>query len=220
MQHKAVILLSGGLDSTMVLALAPSQGFEVLHALTFDYGQRARFQEAQAATKIAAFYQVPHQVISLPWLAGLLPEAMDGAVLETEVKLPLHSQSETQSVWVPNRNGVFLAIAAAFAEKEGCSHVLYGANAEEGETFSDNTPAFTAAMSEALKYSTQNQVQIAGPVQTMTKAEMLEAADSLERQGTPVPLDLIWSCYRAGQTMCGQCPSCNLLQKARKQKRA
>ncbi|MBY0450636.1 MAG: 7-cyano-7-deazaguanine synthase [Cyanobacteria bacterium] len=204
----------------MVLALASSQGFEVVTALTFDYGQRAQLQEIRATGQIAAFYQIPHQVISLPWLAGLLPEAMDSAVQEEAIKQTLHSTSETQTVWVPNRNGVFLAIAAAFAEKEGCSHVLYGANAEEGETFSDNTPAFTAAMTEALKYSTQTQVQVAGPVQNMTKQQMLEAAERLEKQGNPVPLDLIWSCYRAGDTMCGQCPSCRLLQSARQQKSA
>lgn len=209
----AVVLLSGGLDSTVALAKTLEQ-MPVALALTVDYGQRALAPELQASTAIARHYNVPHQVIELPWLAKCLPPALDlsqsqnlwGANQNPVTNTPL---AITKSVWVPNRNGVLLNIAAAYAEALKASHIVFGANATEGETFPDNSVAFLDALNQSLSYSTLSQVQVLAPVATLTKAQMVTYAKQ-----NNVPLHLIWSCYDAGPEPCGECPSCRLLEAA------
>jgi 7-cyano-7-deazaguanine synthase len=201
---KAVVLLSGGLDSTLALA-ETLQTHAVPLALTFDYGQRAAEPEKAASAQLAAHFGVPHQVVPLPWLAQLLPNALHPERQAGE------EEQGTRRVWVPNRNGVFLNIAAAFAEKLGAEAVVFGANADEAEGFPDNTEAYRDALTQAFRYSTLNQVRVLTPVGHLSKAQILARGLALG-----VPLHLIWSCYEAGnaQAHCGVCPSCGLLQQA------
>ena len=141
----AVTLLSGGLDSTVGFKRALDHGGIDL-AVTFDYGQRAAESEMGAAAQMCLRYGVEHRVIELPWLA----DGDDSALLKQGPEPPLPSQEDLDDVegaaaewadcvWVANRNGVFLNVAAAFAEKRGASEVVVGFNAEEGATFPDNT---------------------------------------------------------------------------------
>lgn len=203
---KAIVVLSGGLDSAVCLAIAAEEA-EVMKAITFNYGQKAFDNELAASSALAKHYGVPHQVIDLDWLKTCLPQALDAS--DTEQQAWDEPMDRVDHVWVPNRNGVFINIAASFAEALGCDLVVFGANAEEGETFSDNTPEFRQAISDSLMYSTQNHVQVATPVANLNKRQILEAGLELK-----VPLHLIWSCYEAGDSHCGQCPSCQRVKAA------
>jgi 7-cyano-7-deazaguanine synthase len=204
----AVVLLSGGLDSTVALAKTLEQ-MPVVLALMVDYGQRALAPELKASMAIAQHYNVPHKVIALPWLAECLPAALDSSQPQeawNSTQDPVHN---TLRVWVPNRNGVLLNVAAAYAEALGATHVVFGANATEGDTFPDNSVAFLDALNQSLSYSTLSKVQVLAPVATLTKAQMVSYAKQ-----NNVPLHLIWSCYDAGPEPCGECPSCRLLEAA------
>jgi 7-cyano-7-deazaguanine synthase len=197
----SVVLLSGGLDSAVALTVARQQG-SVKLALTVNYGQRAFANELTAAKGLAAWANVPHQVIDLPWLANLLPTGMQAAGASHH-DLPTTGADGLSAVWVPNRNGVLLNIAAAFAEQLGANTVVFGANADEGQAFADNTPAYRQACTAALAYSTQNHVQVWAPLEQMSKRDIWVKGQALN-----VPLHTTWSCYEAAPTPCGVCMSC------------
>jgi 7-cyano-7-deazaguanine synthase len=216
-KKKAVCLLSAGLDSTMTLALtAHADEVDVILALTINYGQRAAAQEISHARAIAKHYDVPHQVVELPWFSDLLPDAF-------KAKSASHWQQadkttdafyEAKPVWVPNRNGVLLNVAAAYAEANEANVVLFGGNAEEAQRFPDNTVEFQQAITQSLSFSTLNKVEVHCPVQTMTKADMIATAKGLAVLNKPVPLEHIWSCYGDASDACGNCPSCVRLKTA------
>lgn len=207
-----VVLLSGGLDSAVCLGQAVAVD-DVRLALTFDYGQRAREKEIEAASQLAAFYRVPHRVIRLEFLE----EITRTALVDTGVAVPEGSLEEleqdrlaaTRQVWVPNRNGLFINIAACFAEAWECDAVVAGFNREEGEAFPDNTPAFVAAATAALAYSTLSRVRVTSYTQDLPKDEIIRRGLKLG-----VPLELVWSCYYGGPQRCGRCESCRRLRRA------
>lgn len=204
----SVLCLSAGLDSTVNLAVACRKG-KVRLALTFDYGQRAAKREAARAKALARHYGVPWEIVRLPWLATIT----DTALVARGRKLPrlkagqLDDRRRTlksaAAVWVPNRNGVFLNVAAAFAESLGTREVVMGFNKEEGATFPDNTPAFGRAASGAFRYSTRNGVRVVSHTARMDKRQIVSLARRLK-----VPLDLVWPCYEGGRRPCGRCESC------------
>lgn len=195
-----VAILSGGLDSTVSLAVADRKMRMVL-ALTFDYGQRAAKREREASAKIAKHYGIPHRVIAIPWLADLTTTAL----VNRRAKLPQHEMSErsAKAVWVPNRNGVFIEIAAAHAESLGASRLITGFNREEAATFPDNSTAYVSAVNRALSYSTANGVQVVSYTGTLDKKGIVNLGRKLG-----APLKLIWPCYEGGRRWCGECESC------------
>jgi 7-cyano-7-deazaguanine synthase len=213
----AVVLLSGGLDSTVALADVVLRK-PVACALTFDYGQRAFKHEFKAAKAIAAHYQISHRVIALPWLAELLPMALTPlSVLKAQGVQEQKAETDAElydvnRVWVPNRNGLFLNIAACFAEALKVNTLIFGANAEEGVDFPDNTPAFREKLSAVFAFSTLTGVQVETPVGALNKIQIIERGLSLA-----VPFHLIWSCYEEDDTQCGECPSCLRVQNAQQQ---
>ena len=201
----AVALLSAGLDSTVAFCEALSSGGVSL-ALTFDYGQRANRQEIARAASIAGGAGVAHRVVELPWLAELsLSSALSakGPDLPDGDEIDLDSTAAPAAVWIPNRNGVFVAIAAAFAESTGADSVVAGLNAEEGRSFPDNTAEFVEAATGLLARSTLSKVRLESPLSGMTKAEIVTRGIELG-----APLDRVWCCYRGGETHCGRCESC------------
>lgn len=210
----AVVLLSGGLDS-FVAAHAARQKQALKVALTFDYGQRAAQTEIRAAAKQAAWLKVRQEVIELPWLCEISP----AAVTRHDSDLPSPStddidslkasQQSAQAVWVPNRNGVFINIAAAFAEVLDCDTIVAGFNAEEAATFSDNSPEYVERCNEALRYSTQNHPTVVSPTLHMSKTEIVERASDHD-----LPLEMLHSCYREGPGHCWACESCLRLKRA------
>lgn len=204
---KAVSLLSGGLDSVVATWLAARE-MEVVLALTCDYGQRAAVPEIWAASQVAAALGVPHQVVPLPWLA----EIAQGALTDQAQALPSPSATElageaarqsAAAVWVPDRNGLLLNIAAVYAEVLEAEAIICGFNAEEGATFPDNTPEFATAAEHCFSYSTRHGCRVVSPTMEMTKVQIVRAG-----QEARAPLDLIWSCYESGPAPCGRCESC------------
>lgn len=205
---KSVVLLSGGLDSTVNFYEQVAQGQAIL-ALTFDYGQRAALREIEASGKMAALAGVPHEIVTLPffktWGTSSLtnaqidvPMTSSGSLDDQEV-----SKKNAKSVWVPNRNGVFLNIAAGYAEGLGADAVVPGFNAEEAATFPDNSKEFLEQTNIALSYSTSTMVKVVCTTVSLNKTEIV-------RRGLELGVDFtkIWPCYLAGEQWCGTCESC------------
>ena len=206
---KAVILLSGGLDSFVSLAAAQNN-YDIKLALTFDYGQRAADDEIKASKKICEIYNIEHKVIKLPFLGNISNSALNNNDENLEFdNLGINSM---KAVWVPNRNGLFLNIAACFCDSIGYDAVIIGANKEEAATFSDNSAEFCMAQENAFKYSTLNGVRVIAPLIDLEKYEIINLAVQLG-----VDLSLLKSCYNAsnsGKVHCGVCESCKRLRAA------
>ena len=204
-----VVLLSGGLDSAVLLGLLASRG-ERLVALFADYGQAALPRELEAARALAEHYSAPLEVVKLPFLASWSRSALHAGEpprpgsLEGEA-----ARRSARSVWVPARNAVLLSVAAALAESGGMKTVAFGANAEEGAAFPDNSAAFAAAAAEFLRLGTMAGVTVEAPLAALDKRGVAELGLRLG-----VPLRLVWSCYRAGRSMCGACESCLRFERA------
>ncbi len=211
---KAVVVLSSGLDSAVNLAWG-SRTFDLVSAVTFDYGQRARKQEIKGAKALSKHYHTPHHVIPLPHLA----EWTGTSLVKTAKALPHHSiktlddkkkaTRSARAVWVPNRNGIFINMAGALAESLGARILIVGFNEEEGVTFPDNSAPFVNAINQSLSYSTLNQVEVRCRTLTMNKKEIVRLGIELK-----LPFHLIWSCYEGNKTMCGTCESCLRLKRA------
>lgn len=206
--NKSIILLSGGLDSLVSLGAAKEE-FNITLALTFDYGQKSAEYEIEASKNICDYYKIRHEVIKLDWLKNIThtslvsdSEIPSGGALKDGVE-------SMKNVWVPNRNGLFLNIAAAFADGENYSHIFIGANREEGQTFSDNTQDFIDAVNKEFEFSTQNQVKVVAPLINLDKNEIVKLA--LDKD---VPLEFTRSCYKNSLKHCGNCESCTRLKNA------
>lgn len=206
MKNKSVILLSGGLDSLVSLGVAKDE-YNIQLALTFDYGQKSLLQEISASKEICRYYNIEHKVIELPFLKEITKTS-----LVSDEDVPVENLGTTESahaVWVPNRNGLFLNIAASYADSYGFTHILFGANKEEGQTFPDNTQEFVARITESFKYSTMVQVKVKAPLINYDKNDIVRLA--LEQS---VPLEMARSCYNNGEKNCGNCESCKRLKSA------
>jgi 7-cyano-7-deazaguanine synthase len=205
-REKAVVLLSGGLDSVVALKLA-MRDRDVIAALTFDYGQRARYKERDLACHICCEWGIPHEGIKLPWLRDWTTTALVNARMELPTtsaeSVDTGAHDRARAVWVPNRNGAFIAIAAALAESRSARFVISGFNAEEAVTFPDNSEAFLKATNDALSSSTLNRVTLESPTITMTK-------EDIAREFLRLGIDpwFFWCCYEDGERLCGRCESC------------
>ncbi len=218
MKKTSVLLLSGGLDSAANLAIA-AETSSPLAAITLDYGQRAAAREIQSARLLCDYYRVQHQVIEIPWLGAL----GGSSLTDTHQEIPgiLSHQLEDQpitkqtarAVWVPNRNGIFIHIAAAIAERQGADHVIVGFNVEEAATFPDNSQAYLQAVNQALSFSTANQVEVFSYTVAWNKNRIVS---ELKKLKTPFPFQLIWSCYEGREQACQVCESCQRLARALK----
>ncbi|WP_413568092.1 7-cyano-7-deazaguanine synthase QueC [Bdellovibrio sp. HCB117] len=212
---KVVVLLSAGLDSTVNAFDAVKHGREIVLALTFNYGQRAAQKEIESAAKLAAHLKVPHKVVDLPWFkdfnkSSLLVE--DQAVpvgAQVEIDNMQKSEESAKSVWVPNRNGIFLNIAAAYAEALSATAVIPGFNVEEAATFPDNSKEFMDTATKALHYSTSNHVTVGCYTVHLKKTDIVRLGHGLK-----VPWEMIWPCYFSGEQWCGQCESCQRSKRA------
>ncbi|MBI1849898.1 MAG: 7-cyano-7-deazaguanine synthase QueC [Planctomycetes bacterium] len=216
MHETYLALLSGGLDSTVATALARQRG-RVGAAVTADYGQRSAAREVEASRRIAHALEIPHRVVDLRFLGQLGGNALTDAAkaLPTPRDRELTgdaAQRSADAVWVPNRNGLLVNVAAAFAESLGLAQVVVGFNAEEGETFPDNTAAFVDATNRALVLSTRGRVQLTSPTLHLRKREIL-----IEGRRIGAPLEWVWPCYAEGETLCGVCESCVRFERARRE---
>lgn len=212
----SIVLLSGGLDSVAALYWATKES-DIVMALTFDYGQKASLREIEVSQSICNSLDVKHKVIKLDVFnyikTGALLNSMSGIpdphVADLDDKVASHNSA--QAVWVPNRNGVFLNIAAALAEGFLANWVVVGFNSEEAATFPDNSIDFVKACDKFFEFSTQGRVTVQAPHADKTKTEIV-------KWGVDRKMDFskIWSCYRGGDKMCGTCESCLRLNRALK----
>lgn len=206
--ESAIILLSGGLDSLVALDYSIKSGlYNIELALTFDYGQKALANEVEASENICKYYGINHKVIKLDWLKDITKTSL---VSEKQIpKENLNTKKSAKAVWIPNRNALFINIAACFCDTYGCKHIIFGANRDEGRTFSDNTEAFRQEISNVLKTSTLVKPDVIAPLINYSKDDIVRIAVK-----NAAPLELVWSCYDSGSIHCGQCESCNHLKKA------
>ena len=205
-QKKAVILLSGGLDSATVVAMAKDQGY-ACYTMSFDYGQRHR-TELNAAARVARdLGVVQHKVI------GLNLDGMGGSALtDTSIDVPETLGEGIPVTYVPARNTVFLSLALGWAEVLEARDIFIGVNAVDYSGYPDCRPEFIEAFERLANLATKAGVEgngftIQAPLQTMSKAEIVKAGVALG-----VDYGLTVSCYQAndeGQA-CGKCDSCRL----------
>lgn len=199
----SIILLSGGLDSTVSAAVA-TRKTKVLFALTFDYAQRAARMELRASRKICQALKIKLRVIKLPFF-----KAFRKCALLSFNHSPI--TSNLPSLWIPNRNGLFINIAACYAEYYGADLIVTGFNAEEARLFPDNSRRFIRSMNQTLTYSTLKKVKVISYVADLAKKEIYRLG--LQYQA---PLQHVYSCYLGKTKMCGKCASCRKLLKAKK----
>jgi 7-cyano-7-deazaguanine synthase len=203
---KAVVLLSGGLDSLTCLVYAQSQGYEA-YAISFDYGQKHR-SELEAAKTITQHYKAHHKIIEIHALGQ-----MGGSAL-TDDKINVDNyagKSEIPATYVPARNIIFLSIALGYAEIIGAECIFIGANAVDYSGYPDCRPEFIQAFQQVANTGTKagvegHAIQIKTPIIDLTKAEIIKLGTSL---GADYSLSV--SCYRADEQgrACGQCDSCH-----------
>ena len=205
-QEKAVVLVSGGLDSATVLAMAKSQGFHCF-TLSFDYGQRHR-AELVAAQKITAAYpDVVHKVVTLN-----LDSIGGSALTDKDIAVPESPTEGIPVTYVPARNTIFLSIALGWAEVLEASRIFIGVNAVDYSGYPDCRPEFIEAFTQLANVATKVGVeggvmQICAPLSALSKADIIRAGVALG-----VDYSATVSCYQADATgrACGRCDSCRL----------
>ena len=207
---KALVLSSGGVDSTTALALAVKQfGKENVIALTVSYGQK-HDKEVRAAEAVAEWYGVEQLFLDLSLIfrysnCSLLKQSTEEIPEESYAEQMEHGDGKPVSTYVPFRNGLFLSSAASIALSRDCGVIFYGAHADDaaGAAYPDCTPEFNRAIGEAIFEGSGKQLQIEAPFVRMTKAEIVKTGLELG-----VPYELTWSCYEGGETPCGKCGTC------------
>ena len=210
MQSKAVVLLSGGMDSATCCFEAKAAGYD-LYALTVNYGQRAR-RELQAARDIAAVAGTSEHLVyalDLTLWGG-------SALTDTRIEVPTGGVDESTIpvTYVPARNTILLSLALSWAEVLGAAAIYIGVNSLDYSGYPDCRPEFIAAYQQVVNVATKATAQgatlrIQTPLQYMSKVDIVRRAYALG-----VPLDLTWSCYVDGDAPCGVCDSCRLRETA------
>jgi 7-cyano-7-deazaguanine synthase len=207
MKRKAVVLLSGGLDSTVCMAVANSEGYELL-PISFNYHQRHK-RELAAAASVAQHYNVDHHLIIETNM-----DAIGGSAL-TDPKLAV-PEGDTGAAavpitYVPARNLIFLSYALGYAEVTGAERVYIGVNALDYSGYPDCRPEFIAMFQQLANYSTKataedgRKIIIETPLIALSKKDIVLLGDKLA-----APLHLTTSCYQGQDAACGQCDSCLL----------
>jgi 7-cyano-7-deazaguanine synthase len=200
---KSIILLSGGLDSTVSATIAKKKTIPIF-AVTFDYGQRSAKMEILAAKKICRVLRIAHKIVTIPFFTEFKKLVM----LQIGRKADIKKFRKLKDVWIPNRNGLFINIAACYAEYYGADLIVTGFNREEARQFPDNTPQFMRAINTSLKFSTLKKVKVKSYIKNFLKKGIYKLGLKYE-----APLKHIYSCYLGGKTMCGECASCRRLKK-------
>lgn len=205
-KEKAVSLLSGGLDSSTLLAYVISLGYEPV-ALSFDYGQRHR-KELESARQIADYYKVPHRVMKIDL------KAIGGSALTDNISvpdLPMDSiGKEIPVTYVPARNTILLSVALGLAEVTGANKIFIGANSLDYSGYPDCRPEYFESINKTFSLATKKttegtSIEVEAPLLMHSKADIVRLAVKLQ-----APLYLTWSCYQGGEKACGRCDSCKL----------
>lgn len=209
---KAIVLLSGGLDSTTALYLAKNQGFDEIYAITFEYGQKhdKELKSAVAVAKAAGVKE--HKVVNLmlnQWKGCSLTDA------EMDISDGQTDRTDIPDTYVPARNMVFLSVAASYADALGIADIFIGVSEVDYSGYVDCREEFIRAMENAINLGTvlgaekKQKITLHAPFMHMTKADEVKLAAKLD-----VDFALTWTCYRGDEHPCGTCDSCLLRAKA------
>lgn len=207
---KALVLFSGGLDSSVCLGLAVKEyGADEVLALSIFYGQKHK-KEMEASEKVAAFYGVKRVTLDLGEIfAGSTCSLLEGADKEIPHEEYSEQLKKTEgapvSTYVPFRNGLFLSSAAAVAISHGCEAIYYGAHADDaaGCAYPDTSEEFNSAMSQAVYIGSGKALRVIAPFIRCTKADVVRIGT-----GIGVPFGVTWSCYEGNEKACGVCGTC------------
>lgn len=209
-RQKALVLCSGGLDSTTLLALMVERyGCGNVEALRIDYGQK-HARELRASEAVAAHYGVPLRTLDL---TDAFAESDCSLLAHSDEAIPHESYSEQTtrahgapvSTYVPFRNGLFLSAASSMALSLDCDLLCYGAHSDDaaGSAYPDCSQDFVDAMAHAIDLGTGGMLRMEAPFVRLTKADIVEVGLCLG-----VPYELTWSCYEGGDVPCGVCATC------------
>ena len=207
MGEKAVILLSGGLDSCTCMAVAHAAGYE-LYPISFDYHQR-HDRELDCAKRIAAYYHAAEHLI----IETNMNAVGGSALTDNAIDVPTGNAERTDIpvTYVPARNLIFLSYALGYAERVGATHLYIGVNSVDYSGYPDCRPEFIAAFQAAADMATAaatergQRIVIETPLQHLSKGEIVRLGTKLS-----APYELTTSCYRGGAEACGVCDSCVL----------
>ena len=203
---KAISVFSGGLDCCVATSVY-DKDYEI-HAITFDYGQKAKNAEIKASKNICNKMGWKHEVIGLPWLSNI-----SNSSLNTDDEIPQLSEDDldnldissktASNVWVPGRNTVFTSIALSYAESIGAEIIIVGWNGEEGTTFPDNSKEYLEEFNELINVASHDNIEIKAPCIDLNKQEIIELGLNIN-----APIELSYSCYKGDEKPCGVCESC------------
>ena len=197
---KAVVLFSGGLDSTVLVYDLLNEGAD-LKLLSIDYGQRHE-KELKSSSEIAEFLGLEHEILRLPMLNNLLGGS---ALIDPSISLPEghYAEDSMKATVVPNRNMILLSLAAGHAISLQFDTVAYAAHAGDHTIYPDCRPEFATAMDEALKLCDWNTVSLYRPFVQLSKHDLVRKGNELG-----VPFEKTWSCYAGNDKHCGKCGTC------------
>ncbi len=197
---KALVLFSGGLDSTVLAAQLLADGAET-RLLSIDYGQR-HAKELNKAEKIAQALGLPHRILRLPDLGPLLGGS---SLTDDQVELPEghYAEESMKATVVPNRNMILLALAGGHALSIGFDTIAYAAHAGDHTIYPDCRPEFADAMEKALGLADWQNLNLHRPFVNFSKEELVRKGNELG-----APLELTWSCYAGREKHCGKCGTC------------
>ena len=203
---KAISVFSGGLDCTVATSVF-DKDYEI-HAITFDYGQKAVAQEINASKKICEKMGWTHEVVVLPWLSKISASSLNTCeelpeLDENELDDLEKSSESASSVWVPARNTVFTSIALSYAESVGAEIIIVGWNDEEGATFPDNSKQYLEEFNDLIDVGSPDKIRIEAPAIDLNKEEIVKLGIEVG-----APMELSYSCYKGEDKPCGVCESC------------
>ena len=207
---KALVLFSGGVDSTTCLAIAVEKyGKNNVTALSISYGQK-HTKEIQAAEKIAEYYGVELKKLDLARIfegsdCSLLSSSGEDIPKESYAEQLEKTDGKPVSTYVPFRNGLFLSCAASVALSNGCEEIYYGIHTDDaaGNAYPDCSEEFNNAINSAIYIGSGNALKVTAPFVNMKKADIV--AEGLKLK---VPYKMTWSCYEGGEKPCGVCGTC------------
>ncbi|MDD2894730.1 MAG: 7-cyano-7-deazaguanine synthase QueC [Aliarcobacter sp.] len=201
---KAICILSGGMDSTLASYIAKNEGYEII-AVHFNYGQRTQDRELKAFRDICDDLKILEKYeIDIPFFTQIGASALT----DKNIDVPTGGiEAGVPITYVPFRNGIFLSITAAIAEKEGATAMYIGVVQEDSSGYPDCTDLFISDMKKAINQGTKKDthIDIVTPLVHLSKAQIVQEAMKLN-----VPLEHTWSCYKEEKEACGVCDSCRL----------
>jgi 7-cyano-7-deazaguanine synthase len=212
---KAVVLVSGGMDSAVCCGIAKTKGY-TLHVLHMVYGQRTSNKEYECARNLAQFYRAEDfKVISMDFLK----EIGGSGLIDKDIGLPMGEFPESPGSdippsYVPFRNSIILSLATAWAEVISAEVMYYGANSIDFSGYPDCRPVYFKAFQALIDVGTKDEtsIELKTPLATMSKADIVKKGLELG-----VPFELTWSCYTENEVACGVCDSCRLRLKGFKE---